>query len=293
MPTPTSPRAISMPKAAVPNPRAIADAFLEANKRQIAMKAAKKVPLAIAKSFPVVGTLLGLGFMVWSISKGDFTSATLEGASLGLPSLSGLPADLAAVGTSIYFEITGENYLNTEQQRPIMYGIMGMVWEAYIKYLEDKDQERSRAFNALPEEERAAITAENEYIAAGGRPGGRIMERGNPSIGSMLMGGYNGAPEHTLNQSPYFKGNYFTGNDGSLYFQPSPSNGGGMATRIGKINELSAGTNAPLTLVNAQQGPVTVNTVQGAQTQNSLAVVGGGGGSTMAFTASGLPYFTN
>lgn len=50
---------------------------------------------------------------------------------------------------------------------------------------------------------------------------------------------------------------------------------------------------APVTLVNAQQGPVTVNTVQGAQTQNSLAVVGGGGGSTMAFTASGLPYFTN
>ena len=293
MPTPTSPRAISMPKAAVPNPRAIADAFLEANKRQITMKAAKKVPLAIAKTFPVVGELLGLGFMVWSISKGDFTSATLEGASLGLPSLVGLPADLAAVGTSIYHEITGENYLNTAQQRPIMYGIMGMVWEAYIKYLEDKDQERSRAFNALPVEERAAITAENEYLAAGGRPGGRIMERGNPSLGSMLMGGYNGAPQHTLNQSPYFKGNYFTGNDGSLYFQPSPSNGGGMATLIGKIHELSAGTNAPLTLVNAQQGPVTVNTVQGAQTQNSLAVVGGGGGSTMAFTASGLPYFTN
>lgn len=291
MPTPTSPRAISMPKAAVPNPRAIADAFLEANKRQITMKAAKKVPLAIAKTFPVVGELLGLGFMIWSISKGDFTSATLEGASLGLPSLVGLPADLAAVGTSIYHEITGENYLNTAQQRPIMYGIMGMVWEAYIKYLEDKDQERKRAFDALPENERAAITAENEYLAAGGRPGGRLGERGNTSIGSMLMGSYNGAPENTLNQSPYFRGNYFTGNDGDLYFQPSPLNGGGMATRIGKINELSAGTNAPLTLVNAQQGPVTVNTVQGAQTQNSLAVVGGG--STMAFTASGLPYFTN
>lgn len=49
-----------------------------------------------------------------------------------------------------------------------------------------------------------------------------------------------------------------------------------------------------VTLINAQQAnPVTVNNVQGAQTQNSLAVIGSGGGGGGNFTASGLPYFTN
>ena len=281
--------AFTIPKITPPSPRVVADAFLEANKRQIMASAIKKVPGAIAKSFPVVGTLLGLGFMVWSISKGDFTSAALEGGSLAAPSLSGLPLDMAAVGTSIFHEVTGENYLHTEHDRLIMLGIMETVHEAYIQYMEDKDQERKRAFNALPESERAAITAEQEYIAGGGTPGGRMFERGNTSIGSMSLGSYNG-PDNTLNQSPYFKGNYFQAQDGSIYFQSSPLSGGGMARRIGSISELSA---SPTVVLNApQNNPVTVNNVQGAQTQNSLSVSGGGSGSNGNSTF-GLPYFAN
>ena len=281
----------TIPKVSPPSPRAIADQFLSANKTQIVAKAARKVPGAIAKSFPVVGTLLGLGFMVWSISKGDFTSAALEGGSLAAPSLSGLPLDMAAVGTSIFYEITGENYLNTEEDRLIMVGIMGMVHDSYIAYLEDKDEQRKREFNALPESERAAITAEQEYLAGGGRPGGRLGERGNTSIGSMSLGSYSG-PDNTLNQSPAFKGNYFQGQDGSLYFQASPQNGGGMATRIGRVSEL--GAVPPVVMIDSSQNnPVTVNTTQGAQSSNALTVVEGGSGRDAAFTQNFLPYFSN
>ena len=270
-----------------PTPRQIADDFLKANKAQIAAKAVRKVPGAIAKSFPVVGTLLGLGFMVWSLSKGDFTSAALEGGSLAAPSMSGLPLDMFAVGTSIFFEITGDNYLNTEEHRLIMVGIMGEIHEAYIRYLNDKDEERKRAFNALPENERAAITAEQEYIAGGGRPGGRLGERGDPNIGSMSLGSYSG-PDNTLNNSPYFKGNYFQNTDGSLYFAPSPAGGGGFMQRVGTISELSAQApviiNAPSTIA------PTINNVQGARTQNSARILQMGGGSGGADT---LPFLVN
>ena len=277
------------PKLPRPTPRQIADDFLKANKAQIAAKAIRKVPGAVAKSFPVVGTLLGLGFMVWSLSKGDFTSAALEGGSLAAPSMSGLPLDMLAVGTSIFFEITGDNFLGTEEHRLIMVGIMGEIHEAYIKYLSDKDEERKRAFNALPENERAAITAEQEYLAGGGRPGGRLGERGDPNIGSMSLGSYSG-PDNTLNNSPYFKGNYFQNTDGSIYFSPSPAGGGGFMQRVGTISELSA--QAPVTVVHNNSNPVTVNNVQGAQSQNSLSVVGGNGRDA-SFTQNFLPYFSN
>ena len=103
----------------------------------------------------------------------------------------------------------------------------------------------------------------------------------------MSLGSYSG-PDNVLNNSPYFKGNYFQGSDG-IYFQASPQNGGGMARRIGTVGELSASSG--VTLINAQQSnPVTVNNVQGAQTQNSLAVVGGGGRDA-EFAQNFLPYF--
>lgn len=273
-----------------PTPKQIADDFLKANKAQIAAKAVRKVPGAIAKSFPVVGTLLGLGFMVWSLSKGDFTSAALEGGSLAAPSMSGLPLDMLAVGTSIFHEITGDNYLNTEEHRLIMVGIMGEIHEAYIRYLNDKDEERKRAFNALPENERAAITAEQEYIVGGGRPGGRLGERGDPNIGSMSLGSYSG-PDNTLNNSPYFKGNYFQNTDGSLYFSPSPAGGGGFMQRVGTISELSAQApviiNAPSTIA------PTINNVQGARTQNSARILQMGGGSGGSGGADTLPFLVN
>lgn len=292
MPDRTPSGAFEIPKISPPSARQIADDFMKANKTQIAAKAVRKVPGAIAKSFPVVGTLLGLGFMVWSISKGDFTSAALEGGSLAAPSMSGIPLDMFAVGTSIFFEITGENYTPTEANNLIMVDIMGMIYDAYIKYLEDKDSERRRAFDALPESERAAITAEQEYLAGGGRPGGRLGERGNTSIGSMSLGSYSG-PDNTLNQSPAFKGNYFQGQDGSLYFQASPQNGGGMATRIGRVSEL--GATPPVVMIDSSQNnPVTVNTMQGAQSHNDLTVVGSSGsGRDAAFTQNFLPYFSN
>ena len=46
-------------------------------------------------------------------------------------------------------------------------GIIEVMHDAYIAYMEDKDTQRRRAFDALPESERAAITAEQEYIAGG------------------------------------------------------------------------------------------------------------------------------
>ena len=288
MPDRTPSGAFKIPAVAAPTPKMLADEFLKANKATIARKAIQKIPGVVAKSFPVVGTLLGLGFMIWSLSKGDWTSAALEGGSLAAPSLAGLPLDIAAAGTAIFHEITGDTYLNTEEHRLIAKGIIEVMHDAYIAYMEDKDTQRRRAFDALPESERAAITAEQEYIAGGGRPGGRVLERGNTSIGSMSLGSYSG-PDNVLNNSPYFKGNYFQGSDG-IYFQASPQNGGGMAKRIGTIGELSASSG--VTLINAQQSnPVTVHNVQGAQTQNSLAVVGGGTGRDASFTQDFLPYF--
>ena len=58
-----------------------------------------------------------------------------------------------------------------------------------------------------------------------------------------------------------------------------------------KVEE--GGNQAPVVVLNApQNNPVTVNNVQGAQTQNSLSVMGGGSGSNGNSTF-GLPYFAN
>jgi hypothetical protein len=49
-----------------------------------------------------------------------------------------------------------------------------------------------------------------------------------------------------------------------------------------------------VTVINApQNNPVTVNNVQGAQSQNSLSVIGGGSGSGQTVNQNFLPYFSN
>lgn len=58
------------------------------------------------------------------------------------------------------------------------------------------------------------------------------------------------------------------------------------------MGNMAQGTGVPVVINAPQNNPVTVNNVQGAQTQNSLSVMGGGSGSNGNSTF-GLPYFAN
>lgn len=58
------------------------------------------------------------------------------------------------------------------------------------------------------------------------------------------------------------------------------------------MGNMAQGTGVPVVINAPQNNPVTVNNVQGAQTQNSLSVSGGGSGSNGNSTF-GLPYFAN
>tara|TARA_R110001632_G_scaffold13049_3_gene44878 strand:+ start:2088 stop:4040 length:1953 start_codon:yes stop_codon:yes gene_type:complete len=283
MPLPTLPSAVmdtsfkppKAPLAIVPNPRAVADEFIRANRGRITIAITKAIPGVVAKSVPILGLFVGLGFMVWSISKADWTSAAAEGVSLMLPGFTGLPLDITAAATSVFNEVTGRTYLNTEADRLVMLQIADMMHAAYIEYMEDAEGKKRREYEALPEADRAAREAEAEYIAGGGRPGQRGM--GNNNTGSMSLGSYNGAPDNNLNQSPGFKGSYFAGTDGFMYFQPSANSEGSlMAQRIGKISDLSASNPAGLIIDKSTHISSTPVSQHGGNHNSAVTVIGSG-----------------
>lgn len=106
----------------------------------------------------------------------------------------------------------------------------------------------------------------------------------NPDIGSMSLGSYNGAPDNTLGQSPYFRGNYYTDKNGVVMFQPP---GGGMPIRanrrpnyVERLDDVSS-AGAGVTVIN--HTPVTnvsqpINVSSGGHRLAVTNVSGGGGG---------------
>ena len=289
----------SNPRVITPTvrPKDVADDFIRNNKTSIARSITRKLPGIVAKSVPVLGLFVGLGFMVWSISKADWTSAALEGSSLMLPGFTGLPLDVTAAATSVFNEVTGRTYLNTEIDRAIMLQIADMIHDAYMAYMQDASTRKRREFDALPMDERAAREAEAEYIAGGGRPGARGM--GNNNTGTMSLGSYSG-PDNQLRNSSSFQGSYYMGPNGQMMFVGR----NGTAVRAGSaahdrmINErlLESGGGGGTVVIHAPTNvSPTVNTIQGAKTQNSMTILqgmGGGGGEGFG-GAVGLPYFVH
>lgn len=282
MPLPTLPSAVGGtdfkpaggPRMYGINAREIADNFIKANKGRITAAIIKAIPGVVAKSVPVLGVFVGLGFMVWSISKADWTSALAEGVSLMLPGFTGLPLDIAAAATSVFNEVTGRTYLQwREDDRLVMTQIGIMMWDEYHNYMADAEGRKRREYDALPEADRAARLAEAEYIAGGGR-GPRGM--GENNTGTMSLGSYGGAPDNTLNQSPGFKGSYYAGPNGNMYFQPSPSNGGGMAVRIGRVSDLSATTGNSVNIGGTTPIVISSPSSHGGNHSSSVTVIGSG-----------------
>ena len=282
------------PNAAVPSPRAAAGVAADAvadsggtvgkevlarNKGRIDKLVAQKISGVFIKAVPGLGMIAGAGFALWSLARGDFTTAALEAASIPAPSLAGAPLDVGAIATAVFFEVTGETYnqLN-EDHRVIMAGIGEEVARQFEEWKAER-QQKGKDF-----EQRVDQMAANERMAGGGVDT------------STTVGAFSGqTPEEyfqSLSDDPNFKGNYTYDKYGTQYVTRP---GNPMAQRVSSRQERAAqlssigngaggggavivnnNSSAPNYVTNVSNGGDTV-----AVSQNSVG--GGGDGSATNF----------
>lgn len=254
----------------------------------IARMARNKIGKVILMGVPIVGAVASLGYAVWNFAKGDFTSAALQVASIPLPSVSGTAIDIGSVATEIFFAITNESFNpNNEGHVVIMEGIGDELHQAYEEWMADKERQARDTFDMLPEDQRAAITAEQEHIVGGGRPGIREPGDGNFANQSLGQNYYTGA-DVRLSDSPYFKGNYttnaagrlmFTDRNGVAYVQgqnerPNLTTIEGLGDGYGRLTTIQPTTIAPVNQ--------NFNITEGNKNVSMTNVGGGGGGGNVS-----------
>lgn len=253
----------------------------------IARMARNKIGKVILMGVPIVGAVASLGYAIWNFAKGDFTSAALQVASIPLPTVSGTAIDIGSVATEIFFGVTNESFNpNNEGHTVIMEGIGEELHQAYEEWMADKERQARDTFDMLPDDQRAAITAEAEYIAGGGRPGMREVGDGNFANQSLGQDYYTGA-DVRLSDSPYFKGNYarnsagrlmFTDRNGVAYVQ-----GQNERDRLTSIETMGDGYGRLTTIQPTTIAPVNQSFVITEGDKNvAMTNVGGGGGGNVS-----------
>lgn len=284
------PTAPAPSRAAATAANAVADSggtvgkeVLAKNKSRIAKLVAQKIGGVFIKAVPGLGMIAGAGFALWSLARGDFTTAALEAASIPAPSLTGAPLDVGAVATAVFFEVTGETYnQGNADHREIMIGIgeeVAKQWEEW----KAKRQQEGKDF-----EQRVDQMAADERMAGGGVDT------------STTVGAFSGqTPEEyfqSLSDDPNFKGNYTYDKYGTQYVTRP---GNPMAQRVSSRQERAAqlssigngaggggavivnnNTSAPNYVTNVSNGGDTV-----AVSQNSVS--GGGGDPTNFYNLPG------
>lgn len=145
----------------------------EANRGIIRKMATAKIGKVILMGIPLVGAVVGAGFALFNLARGDFTSAALQGGSIPLPSISGTGLDLASVSTEIFFSVTGEPYNQArEDHRAIMIEIGAELKLAYDEWMANESNRKQAEFDLLPQDERARTMAAQEALVGRGLPGG-------------------------------------------------------------------------------------------------------------------------
>jgi len=249
----------------------------------IARMARNKIGKVILMGVPIVGAVASLGYAIWNFAKGDFTSAALQVASIPLPSVSGTAIDIGSVATEIFFAVTNESFNpNNEGHVVIMEGIGEELHRAYEEWMADKERQARDTFDMLPEDQRAAITAGQEYIAGGGVAG--MREAGDGNFANQSLGqNYHTGADVRLSDSPYFKGNYVRNSAGRLMFTDRNGvayvQGQNERDRLTTIETMGDGYGRLTTIQPTTIAPVNQNfTITEGNKNVSMTNVGGGGG---------------
>lgn len=161
---PTSPK----PPVTPMKPGELGKKLAAENKEKVAKLIAKKMVGVAVKAVPVLGAAVGAWFAAVSLVKGDITSAGLEGGSIFLPSLSGVPVDIMAVATSTFFDTYGMSYNPADaEHREMMKDILEQVEQAFEDWKNKKDLDQQTAYEEGDAMARAEMTARAERAAMG------------------------------------------------------------------------------------------------------------------------------
>lgn len=271
-------------------------AIAEANRGLIKRLAASKIGKVILTGIPLAGAVIGAGFAVYNIIRGDFTSAALNVASIPLPTISGTALDIGSVATEIFFDVTGETYNQADpDHRALMIEIGNELKVAYDEWMENRENERRREFDALPEEERARREAAMERAAMGEFA---FADSGYAPDLSQLGAGTNyntGQSTGGIGADPNFRGNYYTDRNGVLMWQPP---GGGMPIRASQRPDISTveqagGGGGGAVVINAPTDARQNITVSDGGNTVAVQNLTGGGGGAFSIYGLGNPYGLN
>jgi hypothetical protein len=215
------------------------------NKGKVAKLIAKKMVGVAVKAVPVLGAAVGAWFAAVSLAKGDITSAGLEGGSIFLPSLSGVPVDIMAVATSTFFDTYGMSYNPADpEHREMMKDILEQVEQAFEDWKNKKDLDAQTAYEEGDSMTRAEMNARAERAIMGYNemngsylgitPGmatglGGVTTRTAPAG---FFGGFPSADENADFFEQMKQGQYYAGSAANLamHEQLAAKGGGGGGT---------------------------------------------------------------
>lgn len=196
--------------------KAQVEKIAKANKAKASKIIAKKVAGALIKAVPILGAAAGIWFAGMSLAKGDTTTAALEGGSIFLPSLSGVPVDIMAVATSTFFDLYGVPYNQANpEHRILMKDIGEMVAEEFERQKKDEKASEKIAYEEGGTDVRVAMNAKAEQEQMAGYLGpGAVSVNGvtqstavnnkNSATGKMLQS--NADFFKTVGEGKYAKG---------------------------------------------------------------------------------------
>jgi hypothetical protein len=101
----------------IPKLDAAGDAVAKIPKAKLAKASAKGLVKLGAKMLPAVGALAGAGMSIKRLFDGDMKGAMAEGAGIFLPSVAGMPLDIALLARDMYNDIYGNPDAKDKDER--------------------------------------------------------------------------------------------------------------------------------------------------------------------------------
>ena len=265
------------------------------NRSLIKRLAKSKIGKVVAMAIPGVGLFAGLGFGIWNIVQGDFTSAALQLGSIPLPSVSGTALDLSSIGTEIFFAVSGETYNPSNPAHNSLMKEIGIeIHAAYQEFMSEQEENvksntdrrelyDNQAVNDLAAAERLQMGGARAFSDSGYNP-----EIANRSLGSNYHTGAN----VTLGSSSAFTGNYWTDRNGIVMYQDRNGNVMRASDRpnISTVEGAGSGSAAPVVIApTTNNAPVQVTQGGNTAKQTTVQVMGGSFGESNGFgMTSGL-----
>ena len=264
--------------------------IVKKNKAKIAKLVGQQLVKVGLKGVPILGAALGVAFAGWSLIRGDWTTASLEGSSIFLPSISGTAVDIGAVATAVFFNLMGLPYNPAnEDHNEIMKELGAEVKKQVEEALSsgegsDNETEATGAFAGYDQ------MSQEDYIKQYADPGyvQKYLDGFDPSTGKYAAGK---GPGSSATATKPGTGVYRLPPQTLEALNPefgkgiTPEMASDVSAYLSKVEGAGSGSAAPVVYVEGSNTDASVQVTQGGNNakQSTVQVMGGSFGESNGF----------